>query len=87
MTAKKSLLSQMDDAFSSLLTEAFGGNLGAEETEAAAPNTALEFSDKVKLLDAAARFAALKHKIAPEEEASAFDELKSKLAGGKASRR
>lgn len=86
MTAKKTLLSQMDDAFSSLLKEAFPDTIGGDSTEPSVAQTQLEFSDRVKLLDAAARFVTLKHKIDPEEEKSAFDELKSKLSG-KASRR
>ncbi len=86
MTVKKTLLSRLDAAFSSLLQEGFPGTIDGDDADAPVANTQLEFSDKVKLLDAAARFVALKHKIDPEEEKSAFDELKSKL-GGKTSRR
>lgn len=86
MTAKKTLLSRLDDAFCSLLTDAFPDTIDGESTEPPAAQLQLEFSDRVKLLDAAARFVTLKHKIDPEEEKSAFDELKSKLSG-KASRR
>lgn len=87
---KHSLVSEMDAFVISLLEEAKGNKLPADE-DGAKPDgneaERIDFGQRVQFLTAATRYLAIKHRIDPEDEKDAwskeFDKFHGRGSGGK----